>query len=68
MDGKAFPSRETAQAAIFEYMEVFYNRVRLHSSLGYRPPVEYEAAISRGCPSTTPSEKTGCRPATKEVG
>jgi len=48
MDGKAFASRRAAQAAIFEYMEVFYNRQRLHSSLGYRTPAEYEEAISRG--------------------
>lgn len=48
MDGKAFPSRQAAQAAIFEYMEVFYNRGRLHSSLGYMTPAEYEEAVSRG--------------------
>ncbi|MDP6495586.1 MAG: IS3 family transposase [Dehalococcoidia bacterium] len=48
MDGKAFSGRRAAQAAIFEYMEVFYNRQRLHSSLGYLTPVEYEEAISRG--------------------
>ena len=66
MDGKAFPSRQGAQAAIFEYMEVFYNRQRLHSSLGYMTPVEYEEAVSRGCPITS-SDKTRCRPATKEV-
>ncbi len=48
MDGKAFPSRQAAQAAIFEYMEVFYNRQRLHSSIGYRTPVEYEEAVCGG--------------------
>ena len=35
-----FPTRETARRAIAEYIEVFYNRVRLHSSLGYRTPEE----------------------------
>ena len=40
--GSAFPSRKAASAAIFEYIEVFYNRVRLHSSLGYLTPTEYE--------------------------
>lgn len=48
MDGKAFAGRRAAQAAIFEYMEVFYNRQRLHSSIGYLTPVEYEEAISKG--------------------
>jgi len=51
MGGKAFPTRQAAQAAIFEYLEVFYNRQRLHSSLGYRTPVEYEAAVSGGIPT-----------------
>jgi putative transposase len=48
MDGKAFASRQAARAAIFEYMEVFYNRQRLHSSLGNVTPVEYEEAICGG--------------------
>ena len=48
MDGKAFPTRQAAQAAIFEYMEVFYNRQRLHSTLGYMTPAEYEGALSGG--------------------
>jgi putative transposase len=39
---QAFRSRQKARTAIFEYIEVFYNRVRLHSSLGYRSPAEYE--------------------------
>ena len=39
---RAFWSRQEARTAIFEYIEVFYNRVRLHCSLGYRSPAEYE--------------------------
>jgi len=39
-----FKTREKAMAAIFEYIEVFYNRKRIHSSLGYLTPVAYEAA------------------------
>ena len=39
---KAFPTREVARLAIFEYIEVFYNRQRLHSGLGYLTPIEYE--------------------------
>jgi putative transposase len=37
-----FATREEAQAAIFEYIEVFYNGQRRHSSLGYVSPAEYE--------------------------
>jgi putative transposase len=42
----AFMSREEARQALFEYLEVFYNRRRRHSSLGYLSPVEYERADS----------------------
>ncbi len=31
-----------AQATLFDYIETFYNPVRLHSSLGYLSPIEYE--------------------------
>ena len=37
-----FDGRQEAMSAIFEYIEVFYNRVRLHSTLGHRSPAEYE--------------------------
>jgi len=35
-----FRTRAEARAAVFEYVEVFYNRQRLHSALGYRTPAE----------------------------
>lgn len=37
-----FESIAVAKSAIFEYIEVFYNRKRRHSALGYLSPVEYE--------------------------
>jgi putative transposase len=39
-----YAMREEARRAVFEWIEVFYNRQRLHSSLGYRSPADYEAA------------------------
>lgn len=36
------PSRQAAKTAIFEYLETFYNTRRLHSSLGYRSPADFE--------------------------
>ena len=42
--GEAFATREEARASLFEYIEVFYNRIRRHSSLGYKSPAEYEKA------------------------
>lgn len=37
-----FQTREEARAAIFEYIEIFYNRQRLHQTLDYVSPVEFE--------------------------
>lgn len=37
-----YKTREHAKQSIFEYIEVFYNRVRRHSYLGYLNPVEFE--------------------------
>ncbi len=42
--GEVFATREEARASLFEYIEVFYNRIRRHSSLGYKSPAEYERA------------------------
>ena len=40
-----FRTREEAKAAVFDYIEIFYNRQRLHSALGYRTPVEARASL-----------------------
>jgi len=37
-----FATRDEAKTALFSYIEVYYNRKRLHSSLGYMSPVDYE--------------------------
>ena len=37
-----FQTPDEARTCIFEYLEVFYNRQRLHSSLGYRSPMAFE--------------------------
>ena len=36
-----------ARAAVFDYIEVFYNRTRSHSSIGYVSPEQFEASLSR---------------------
>jgi putative transposase len=38
-----YQTREQAKSSLFEYMEVFYNRQRRHSSLHYASPLEFEA-------------------------
>jgi len=40
-----FNSEKELRSAIFEYIEIWYNRKRLHSSLGYLSPMEYELKI-----------------------
>lgn len=39
---KAFVSREAARLAVFDYIEAFYNRTRMHSALGYQSPAQYD--------------------------
>ncbi|MFF7249915.1 transposase [Embleya sp. NPDC008237] len=43
---RPWPNRIAARAAVFEWIESWYNLRRLHSSLGYRSPIEYEAALA----------------------
>ena len=42
--GERFATREQARAHVFEYIEVDYNRNRLHSTLGYLSPEQFEQA------------------------
>jgi len=44
--GRSFATRQQAQLAIFEYVEVFYNRRRLHSALGFQSPVDFELKLN----------------------
>lgn len=39
--GKHFKTRQEARAAVFEYIEIFYNRQRIHASNNYLTPEEY---------------------------
>jgi transposase InsO family protein len=43
--GADWATRAEARSAIFEFIEVWYNRERRHSTLGYRSPVQYEAEV-----------------------
>lgn len=40
---KPYPTREEARHAVIDYAVRYYNHERLHSTLGYRPPAEFEA-------------------------
>jgi len=42
---RIFATREEARQEVFAYIEVWYNRQRLHSALGYRTPEEYESLV-----------------------
>ena len=42
LDRVRFKTRREARVAIFDFIESFYNRKRLHSSLGYKSPTEFE--------------------------
>lgn len=44
MSDTTFATREDARAAIFEYIEVFYNRQRIHGGIGYVSPEQFEAS------------------------
>ena len=41
---ESFRTRDEARRAVFEYIEMFYNGIRRHSTLGYLSPVDFELA------------------------
>jgi len=41
---EAYRSRAAARQSLFEYIEVFYNRVRRHSAIGYQSPSQFAEA------------------------
>lgn len=42
MKERSYKTRDEAKQDIFKYIELYYNRVRMHSTLDYMSPVEYE--------------------------
>jgi putative transposase len=44
---RKFATRAEARSALFDYIESFYNRARLHSSLGYVSPVQFESETNQ---------------------
>lgn len=45
IEGGVFEDIEQSRAEVFSYIEGYYNRVRLHSGLGYKSPMEYELEL-----------------------
>ena len=43
--GEDFATRRAAKSHVFEYIDIYYNRKRLHSSIGYLSPVNYEVKM-----------------------
>jgi putative transposase len=43
---RRFATRAEARTAIFDYIETFYNRTRLHSSLAYKSPNSFESKLN----------------------
>lgn len=43
---RKFATRSEARTALFDYIEIFYNRTRLHSSLGYKSPITFESQLN----------------------
>jgi transposase InsO family protein len=51
VDRHRWASRAVARTAIFEWIEVIYNRQRTHSALAYQPPAHFEEVLLLSCPA-----------------
>ena len=47
VNAKQYATLVAASRSVFEYIEVFYNRVRRHSAIGYQSPVKFEEAYAQ---------------------
>ena len=54
--GRKFANETEARSNAFEYIEVFYNRFRKHSSLGYKSPAQFEAMASENQSASQPMQ------------
>jgi putative transposase len=48
IDRSTWPTRAAARVAVFDWIERFYNRVRIHSGIGYLSPIEFERRYRLG--------------------
>jgi transposase InsO family protein len=56
---QVFATKAAARQELFEYIEVYYNNLRLHSGLGYRTPRQYETEFKRVVDSACGSPENG---------
>ena len=56
VNGKAYDTLDDARREIGAFIETVYNAQRLHSALGYKPPVEFEADLSQTRNRQPPAE------------
>jgi len=61
VNGKAYATLDQARRDIGAFIETVYNTERLHSALGYKPPVEFEAELSQAR-NRQPSAQTALSP------
>ncbi len=64
---KTWATRAELRSAIFEYVESFYNPIRLHSTLGMRSPAEFEADHAAGDPGRLARTRTSTGAREKSV-